>query len=83
MKTIENDIEKAILFPLFSQIENFANELENIEKRKLRLSYIFNIFMTAAQYQDLYILQRVDEFIEVINIIFFIHFRNFIKRLQI
>ena len=71
-KKSEKEVRRATLFPLFNQIEKFAEELENIERRKLSLSYIFNIFMTVAQFQDLYSLQRVKEFCEVFQ--FFIRF---------
>lgn len=82
----EKSIKKAILFPSYNQIEEFAEELENIEKKKLNLSYILQIFMTVARYQDIYSLQRVLEFCEVE--LFYLRkdiklFQNNNKRLQI
>lgn len=54
-----------MLFPLFNQIEKFAEELEIIENKKLDLSYIFNTFMKVAQYQTIYSPQHGKDFCEV------------------
>lgn len=60
-----NSIKKAILFPLYNQIEEFANELEMIENKKLSLSNIIRVFMTIAQYKNLYSLEKGEEFCSV------------------
>jgi len=58
----EKDIEKAAIFPQFQQIEAFSRELELFENTKSTLSDIFRKFVSIAQIEGIYFIQKFDDF---------------------
>ena len=58
-------IEKAGLFPNFQQIESFSKDLELFENSKSSLSELFQKFVSIAQIEGLYFIQKYDDFCEV------------------
>lgn len=65
----ERDIEKAAIFPQFQQIEAFSKELELFENSKSTLSDIFRKFVSIAQIEGNYFIQRFDNFCYIADMI--------------
>jgi len=58
----EQQIERAGLFPSFQQIEAFSKDLQMFENTKSTLSEIFQKFVSIAQLEGLYFIQKYDDF---------------------
>jgi len=65
----ERNIEKAAIFPQFQQIEAFSKELELFENSKNTLSDIFRKFVSIAQIEGTYFIQRFDNFCYIADMI--------------